>query len=375
MLGRQAETVARQQELIARQTSRIKAESSQRLAQAEADIHEQMDKFDAPRIPLPPMPPAPPAVVASPAAAVTTVAQTAAAAAPADAKAKPAVSANTSGAKPKHEAAKATVDSIHRDKDKSKSPASWESNAARSTADAKPAESETGEVHQSPAARTKLVEKHQASSITVAKPDSPAGSPPAWINNSTKRVGDTWQELVVTDEYATPEECYREADRLLLLTTRQHLQTLIGDGDGSYEVARTEYSTGHNRDAATNAIAAELSKMGITIDYVRRKIAKKEWLATRDHDFGPMKKLYTLVEFSSPIDRELEQCWDAYHRQTRLAMVGVGAGSIVGLLGLAFALLKIDTLTKGYYTKRLFIGVPAAIILGLLLMGVVGHAL
>ena len=56
-------------------------------------------------------------------------------------------------------------------------------------------------------------------------------------------------------------------------------------------------------------------------------------------------------------------------------MVGVGAGSILGLLTLVFALLKIDTWTKGYYTKRLFLGVPAAIIGGLLLMGLfIGHA-
>ena len=49
-------------------------------------------------------------------------------------------------------------------------------------------------------------------------------------------------------------------------------------------------------------------------------------------------------------------------------MVGVGAGSILGFIGLVFGLLKIDTWTKGYYTKRLFIGVPAAIIAGLLLL-------
>ena len=43
-------------------------------------------------------------------------------------------------------------------------------------------------------------------------------------------------------------------------------------------------------------------------------------------------------------------------------MVGVGAVSILGLVGLVFALLKVDTATKGYYTKRLFIGVPLAIL-------------
>jgi hypothetical protein len=37
-------------------------------------------------------------------------------------------------------------------------------------------------------------------------------------------------------------------------------------------------------------------------------------------------------------------------------------------LTLVWGLLKIDTATKGYYTKRLFLGVPAAIIGGFLLL-------
>ena len=50
-------------------------------------------------------------------------------------------------------------------------------------------------------------------------------------------------------------------------------------------------------------------------------------------------------------------------------MVGAGAGSVLGLIGLVFGLLKVDTWTKGYYTKRLFLGVPAAIIGLLALLG------
>jgi hypothetical protein len=50
-------------------------------------------------------------------------------------------------------------------------------------------------------------------------------------------------------------------------------------------------------------------------------------------------------------------------------VVGAGAGSILGLLGLIYGLLKVDTWTRGYYTKRLFLGVPAAIIGLLALLG------
>ena len=82
-----------------------------------------------------------------------------------------------------------------------------------------------------------------------------------------------------------------------------------------------------------------------------------------------MKKLYTLVEFTPSVDAELLRRWDELRRQDRFAVVGTGAGSVLGLIGLAFGLLKVDTWTKGYYTKRLFLGVPAAIIGVLALLG------
>jgi hypothetical protein len=62
--------------------------------------------------------------------------------------------------------------------------------------------------------------------------------------------------------------------------------------------------------------------------------------------------------------------WDELRREGRFAAVGAGAGSVLGLIGLAFGLLKVDTWTKGYYTKRLFLGVPAAIIMGATLLWV-----
>ena len=75
-----------------------------------------------------------------------------------------------------------------------------------------------------------------------------------------------------------------------------------------------------------------------------------------------MQKLYTLIEFTPSVDNELRQRWDASQRQERFAFVGLGASGVLGLLGLAWGLLKVDTWTKGYYTKRLFIGVPLAVI-------------
>jgi hypothetical protein len=181
---------------------------------------------------------------------------------------------------------------------------------------------------------------------------------PEWVKYPRKHVGEVQREVLVTDEWSSEQECERERDIRLLLKTYDHIQRLVG-----VPYQHQPFDTHPITDDATwpNRLH-QLESAGITLDYVRREIAKDEFLETVDRSVGPMMKLYTLVEFSPSVDQELRVFWDAYRRQERLAAVGFGAGGILGLLGVAYGLLKVDTWTKGYYTKRLFLGVPAAII-------------
>ena len=182
---------------------------------------------------------------------------------------------------------------------------------------------------------------------------------PDWVKYSSKRVGEVQREVLVTDEWSTERECQRAADIGLLLATYEHIQRLVGD---TYEQHSTDIHSVSDDSAEAHFRLHQMRSAGITVDYIRREIAKEEYLETVERSVGPMMKLYTLVEFSPSVDRELRNFWDSYRRQERLAAVGFGAGGILGLLGFVYGLLKVDTWTKGYYTKRLFVGVPAAII-------------
>ena len=195
---------------------------------------------------------------------------------------------------------------------------------------------------------------------------------PHWVDQGPKKIGNIQRDIIVTDEYATEQECYKARDIYLLLTTYDHLARLVDLGnfsDGSRPNLTFHYdqvladgqmlvANGHPHDVRLR----QLASMGIGIDYVRREIGKEEYFETVERSVGPMKKLYTLVEFNDSVDRELERRWAAYRRHERFAVVGVGAASILGLLGGVWGLLKIDTATKGYYTKRLFLGVPLGIL-------------
>jgi hypothetical protein len=186
-------------------------------------------------------------------------------------------------------------------------------------------------------------------------------SRPQWVQQAPKRVGNVRRDVIETDEYATREECEWAADRLLQLKTFEHLQRLVGkplDADHLHNLRNEALSIeGH-----TPWFLHELEKAGITIDYIHHEIARDEFREEVERSFGKMQKLYTQIEFTPAVENELRQRWQVSQRQERFAFVGLGAGSVLGLLGLAWGLLKVDTWTKGYYTKRLFIGLPLAAI-------------
>jgi hypothetical protein len=59
--------------------------------------------------------------------------------------------------------------------------------------------------------------------------ESPDAKPlPSWVNDQPGMVGQDWHEVVVTDEYATADECRRAMDIYLMLKTAERIQTLAG---------------------------------------------------------------------------------------------------------------------------------------------------
>jgi hypothetical protein len=138
------------------------------------------------------------------------------------------------------------------------------------------------------------------------------------------------------------------------------------------------FATGKTHPVWVDSRASYLKSLGIGTDFIRRELVAKdpknknetrEYLETVQQSFGPMYKLYMQLEFTPAIDREFRQLLDANERQDRFKVVGLGAGSVPGLLSMVWGLLKLDTATKGYYTKWLFIGIPAAIIVGCFVFG------
>jgi hypothetical protein len=264
-----------------------------------------------------------------------------------------------------------------------KTPGASELKTIPTMAQSKPPEKATVKKENAPS-------NDNSSSTADSKPEI-ADARPAWINEKPKRIGNVRREVIATEEFALADECYQAADVYLLLKTYQYVQQLadrpypefalpsISFRNGLIFADGNMISTGGPNSKWIDGRLRSLSDMGIGIDFARSQLVTKdskgdarEYVETLEHPMGPMKKLYLQIEFTPAVEGVIRQRLAAAQRQERFAMTGAGAGSILSLLALAFALLKIDTWTKGYYTKRLFIGVPAAIIAGFLLLAMLG---
>jgi hypothetical protein len=353
---RHAESMHRlqaQQSQIVQHAEMLAAKAKKRIEAM--DIHSLMDAADAPRIPLPPDPPASPELPAE--------------LSPADAASESSDHVTEPAEQAKAEAVAAVLAS-----DESEA-----ASAAQIVAEEVPAAEASGNTLKADADQEVAANDDEAANAVHAELNAEADAPaserigaapaasaaakrPAWVDDPPKRVGHVWREVIETDQYATADECYRAADIYLQLATYDHLARLVGlrnHADGTRPNPMHHFNLA---DGFPDGRLGHLASMGIGIEYIRREIAKDEYLETSERSFGQMKKLYTLIEFPSGVDNELRARWDTYRRQERFAVVGAGAASVLGLLGISWGLLRFDTFTKGYYTKRLFLVVPAMII-------------
>lgn len=175
---------------------------------------------------------------------------------------------------------------------------------------------------------------------------------PEWLEGAASVNDGSQRQVLSTPPYQTASEC---RDRILIdlqqLVIERTKELLRIDRGGEYYVPRLEL-------------------MGLSIRNLSGKIVQEEFVETIDTSVGPMKRLHALVQFPPTADQELLEGWRSYARQERMAVVGAISSGVVGVLALVFGLLKLDTWTRGYYSKRLFLGVPAAIIALLALLAV-----
>jgi hypothetical protein len=172
-----------------------------------------------------------------------------------------------------------------------------------------------------------------------------SGERPNWVVHPPKRVGNTYRRVVASGPYRTVDECHQALQEKLRQAVCQRLAAAATD-DPAY----------------LDFIPASCEDLGIGIDYIYREICRDEYVESLEASFGPMVQVHLLLEFDPPIEKHLGDVWKQYQVRQRLGIVAFLAAAGLLLLGLVYGLLKLDTWTRGYYSKRLLLGVPAVII-------------
>ncbi|QDS97750.1 hypothetical protein [Adhaeretor mobilis] len=189
---------------------------------------------------------------------------------------------------------------------------------------------------------TTTTSKTQASKETELKPR------PAWVSNPPKRVGNVNRRSVSSGPYKTLRECY------------------FGIESGLEEATEERFNQVVQSQAGMSRSHLSIRRYNIGPETILREFCSEEYIErVESPSVGEMKKLHVLMEFGPEQDRYLLNQWRRYERDERIAVVLVTATLVLGTFAFVWGLLWFDTWTRGYYTKWLFVGVPAAIIAGL----------
>lgn len=187
---------------------------------------------------------------------------------------------------------------------------------------------------------------------------SPSKSAPAWVETppAVEEVqGAVYIDTYAVGPYSTPAECVDPQREQLVQAIRKFLDD--SQPAGSEEMIY-----------APDALLGPDAPLGMSTYELYQRFVKDRYLTESDSSILPMYTLHTLVVIDERGGEELIERTIAKAHSEQLEKVGVLSCGVLGLLALAFGLLKLDESTKGYYTGRLLIGVPAAImgVLGLL---------
>lgn len=166
------------------------------------------------------------------------------------------------------------------------------------------------------------------------------GERPDWVVHPSKQVGNVRRFVVVSDPFSTVDEARKQVDHKMQELVLQRGRELASPLPGP----------------------SSLGELGIGGDFVRREHCTDEFVDAIETSVGEMARVHVLLEFNETQDRFLVDCMRRHARRGGLITTMLIAASVLGCVAMTFGLLKADTWTRGYYTKRLFLGVPAAII-------------
>lgn len=170
-----------------------------------------------------------------------------------------------------------------------------------------------------------------------AAEDQPLSDPdrPAWVDAPGGFENGVYRTIAVSDPYTTKQEADVALNYQMMEVTRRYLEKL--------DVPLPD-------------------QLPLDTAYIRLKICKDEFTEVLDTSVGPMRRVHVLMEFDAAVAEDLKRRLHGLLVHQRITQAGAAAVWVLALLGTVFGYLKLDTATKGSYTRRLQLGAAGAIL-------------
>lgn len=180
----------------------------------------------------------------------------------------------------------------------------------------------------------------------IRKQTAGAGRP-AWMDEPMGKHDGVFRTIATAGPYSTPQECHEKLNEAIQEAIEHYVDRYLPRRAGV--------------------------KIELPPSFIHNQLARGEWLEQSEYSVGPMYNLHSLLVFDPQANQEIDRLYHAGQVQDRLAYTGVGAGLVLALISTLFGYLKLDTLTRGYYTGRLRVAAGAAILALAAVAGLLAH--
>lgn len=167
----------------------------------------------------------------------------------------------------------------------------------------------------------------------LARPVDTANRPD-WVTAEPQRDGPQFEMRLQSEVHASPEKCRASLQKKIRARVAQFVDGYLGN-DRAHYLVRFDDSFIEQHvipEGSDGRYLEELYSPRFKTSYYTE---------------------YARLKFDQSFRKELQQRWDKVVRTGRLMTMGLGAFGVLGLLGIAFGYLRLDTATKGYYSGRL----------------------
>ncbi|HJT36000.1 MAG TPA: hypothetical protein VJ783_28515 [Pirellulales bacterium] len=163
------------------------------------------------------------------------------------------------------------------------------------------------------------------------------GGLPEWVTRGEGRVDGVFRMPIAIGPFPSYEDCGPEKPKAYADAIKRYANEYLEEGAGKY--------------------------VNLPMWYINQNIYRTEAKEYRESPtLGRMVVAHYLLEFNDDVRQHIAQVYHQALVAERLKYGGLGAAGVFGLLATAFGYLKLDTLSRGYYTGRLRAAAAIAIL-------------